>query len=424
MRDDRLGVFAKSAAIALLVTLALSTRVWSSETVLHDFAGSDGSQPYGGLVSDSKGNLYGTTSAGGAHGAGTVFELVYQGGTKYREEVLYSFTGGSDGGFPTASLVFDNSLNLYGTTELGGTGNCSDSGCGVVFELLKQGSSYKETVLYQFTGGSDGGLPIASVILDASDNLYSTTTCGGSGTCASGAGGAGVVFELLKQGSNYTETVLYQFTGGSDGGLPIASVVRDSAGNLYGTTEFGGNEDCGGSGCGVVFELIKKDYKVLYRFTGLNDGGEPSAPVTLDKLGNLYGTTTCGGSSSCAGGNGVVFELVKSGASYHHRVLHTFLGSDGAEPTAGLAFDSQGRYLYGTTFKGGSSDLGTAFRITNSMSGSSLTLLHSFRGGSDGAYPFASLGLGEKGGCTGRCWVGTTVLGGIPNSGTAFRGID
>jgi len=420
MQNRRLGVCASSIAIVLLVSFTLSARAWGSETVVFDFSGSDGSQPYGGLISDSKGNLYGTTYTGGAYEGGTVFELVYQGGTKYSEKVLYSFTGGGDGGFPTASLVLDSSLNLYGTTELGGTGSCS-GGCGVVFELSRSSGYKTETVLHSFLG-SDGESPVASLIFDSSSNLYGTTLEGG-------AYGAGAVFELVFEGrASYSEKVLYSFTGGKDGGYPNASLVFDKSFNLYSITRLGGsasgNCEGSGSGCGVVFELSKssgyKSESVLYSFTGESDGGEPFAFVTLDKLLNLYGTTYMGGNASCSGGCGVVFELSRSSGYKSETVLHRFTGRDGAQPTAGLAFDSQDAHLYGTTFGGGTSGLGTVFRIQKS--GSGFTSLHSFRGGNDGAYPYAGLGLGFAfvGKCTGRCGPGTTINGDKLNDGTVI----
>ena len=364
MRNRRPCFGTNSAAAILFLVLAISIRAWGSETVLTQFSGTGGSNPgaspYGGLISDGAGNLYGTTKFGGgcpisASGCGVVFELVYSSTeNNYSEKVLYTFTGGSDGGSPTAALILDTAGNLYGTAEFGGTGACSSvaSGCGVVFELVYSGGSYSEKVLHSFTGGSDGGLPVASLVLDSSGNLYGTTPCGGNSLCAGGSGGNGVVFELVKA-SGYKESVLHTFTGGSNGSVPTAPVILDSSGNLYGTTEFGGDAGaCSGTGCGVVFELLKAagyEETVLHTFTGGGtDGGLPVSPVVADASGNLYGTTTAGGSE----GDGVVFEIVKS--SGHFEVLHSFAGTtagDGAEPTAGLALDSSGN-LYGTTYAG------------------------------------------------------------------------
>ena len=250
-------------------------------TVLHNFTnGADGGNPYGGVILDSKGNLYGTASGGGASGAGVVFKI----DTSGNATVLYSFTGGPDGGSPLGALIFDSKGNLYSTTQGGGA-----SQAGVVFKVDPSGH---ETVLYSFTGGADGGYPLAGVIRDSAGNFYGTTNGGG-------ASGAGVVFKLDTSGN---ETVLYSFTGGADGGYPLWVVLaRDSARNLYGTTGGGG-----ASGAGVVFKVDKSgDETVLHSFTGGADGGTPYAGVVLGGNGNLYGTTAFGGQTNA----GVVFEI-------------------------------------------------------------------------------------------------------------------
>ena len=256
--------------------------------MLYSFTGSDGSEPFAGLIADSSGNLYGTTQSGGASGGhGVVFKLSPSG----TETVLHTFTGGSDGGIPRAGLIADTGGNLYGTTAGGGASNA-----GTVFKLSPSGT---ETVLYSFTG-SDGSGPFAGLIADSSGNLYGTTQSGGA------SGGHGVVFKLSPGG---TETVLYSFTGGSDGGTPRAGLIADSSGNLYGTTQFGG-PGCGGVGCGVVFKLSPSGTEtVLYSFTG-SDGSGPFPGLIADSSGNLYGTTLSGGAS---GGHGVVFKLTGAG---------------------------------------------------------------------------------------------------------------
>jgi len=253
------------------------------ETVLHTFTGgADGGYPYAGLIRDSAGNLYGTTSGGGTAGSGVVFKLDPEG----QETVLYSFTGGTDGGDPVVGVTRDPAGNLYGTTRLGGA-----SGWGVVFEVNTAG---QEMVLYSFTGGADGGRPWAVPVRDSAGNLYGTTLHGG-------ASGAGVVFKVDTAGQ---ETVLYNFcslANCADGLGPSAAVIRDPAGNLYGTTEIGG-----ASGAGVVFQLNTAGQEtVLYSFTGGADGGQPFAGVVRDAAGNLYGTTYGGGEEN----SGVVFKI-------------------------------------------------------------------------------------------------------------------
>jgi uncharacterized repeat protein (TIGR03803 family) len=264
-----------------------------TETVLHRFTGADGSGPQAGLIRDSAGNFYGTTVRGGRSGCGVVFKL----DTTGSYAVLYSFKGyPTDGLNPYAGLIADSAGNLYGTTNQGGAFNA-----GVVFKLDTSGT---ETVLYTFTGGADGANPTAGLIQGSAGNLYGTTGYGG-------ASGAGVVFKLDTSG---TETVLYTFTGGADGGNPYAGLIRDSAGNLYGTTEYGGTARGGlcftGGGCGVVFELDTTGTEtVLYSFTGGADGSNPEASLIRNSAGNLYGTASGGGISGNGAGNGVVFRI-------------------------------------------------------------------------------------------------------------------
>lgn len=327
-----------------------------TETILHAFAdGNDGSSPNGGLIQDKSGNLYGTTSSGGPSDAGTVFKLAPDG----TETVLFAFNGGSDGFEPQAGLVQDKAGNLYGVTTLGGTG-CSiaySTGCGTVFKLAPDGS---ETVLHSFAAGSDGVSPKATLILDKEGNLYGTTTQGGSDNCD--ADGCGTVFKLAPDG---TETVLYAFAGGSDGANPYSSLIRDRAGNLYGTTAEGGGNGCQQVallGCGTVFKLAPNGTEtVLYAFTGTNgDGDYPLAGVVQDKAGNLYGTTAQGGGTGCLAGCGTVFKLAPDGTE---TILYAFgAGRHGGTPYAGLIQGARGR-LYGTATEGGRYGYGTVFKL-------------------------------------------------------------
>jgi uncharacterized repeat protein (TIGR03803 family) len=306
------------------------------EKVLHSFrqTGGDGAFPwYGTLVRDSSGNLYGTSGEGGIYGqcCGTVFRVSASG----KETVLFSFTRtGENGYFPQAGVVRDSSGNLYGMSESGGSG-----GAGLVFRLDATG---KESVLYSFIGSSDGANPQAGLMLDAKGNLYGTAFSGGSSF-------AGVVFRLDPTGK---EVVLYNFTGSSDGGYPESGLIRDSRGNLYGTTYAGGNH-----GAGTVFKVDAQGKEtVLYSFTGGTDGGFPmEASLVRDSAGNLYGTTPQGGSSSF----GVVFKIDTAG---NQTVLHNFSGRDGKIPYGTLALDKSGN-LYGTTYEGGAYGGGVVFKI-------------------------------------------------------------
>ncbi|MGH9205494.1 MAG: choice-of-anchor tandem repeat GloVer-containing protein, partial [Acidimicrobiales bacterium] len=261
-------------------------------------------------IADSSGNLYGTTFQGGVVGGctdglgcGTVFRLS-PGGT---ETVLHAFTFSSEGYGPNGPLIADSSGNLYGTTYSDGA-----SGNGVVFKLTP-GGTY--TVLHTFTGGSDGANPAGDLIADSSGNLYGTTRGGGASGSGCGGFGCGTVFKLSPGG---TLTVLYSFTGGSDGEGPVGNLIADSKGNLYGTTLLGGGPGCGqfGLGCGVVFKLSPSGTEtVLHIFTGGSDGGAPFAGLIADSSGNLYGTTFQGGAlTACNGvGCGVVFKLAGAG---------------------------------------------------------------------------------------------------------------
>jgi uncharacterized repeat protein (TIGR03803 family) len=297
------------------------------EKVLYAFAGqSDGSYPQGGLIRDKKGNLYGTATTGGSGYGGTVFKITPRG----REKVLYAFTNGSDGGSPQTGVIRDKEGNLYGTTELFGRYHC-----GTIFKLAPDGT---EITLYSFTGGGDGFFP-SGLILDKAGNLYGTTLDGG-------AHGSGTVFKLAPDG---TFTVLHSFGGRDDGVQPAAGVIADRAGNLYGTTDEGGAHDSG-----AVFRLAPDGTEtVLYSFDGGSYAWYPNGLIE-DKNGNFYGTTQYGGSTNCFdNGCGSVFKLAPDGTG---TVLYAFAnGSDGGRPYAGVIRDSAGN-LYGTTSRGGTGD--------------------------------------------------------------------
>jgi uncharacterized repeat protein (TIGR03803 family) len=309
------------------------------ETVLYSFTGNpDGAGP-GTLIRDTAGNLYGSTGGGGSLGAGTVFEL----DTTGKETVLYSFTGGADGSGPHASTL-DAAGDLYGTTWAGGIQNCGD-GCGVVFEVDTTGH---ERVVYSFQSGTDGAWPDGGVMQDTAGNLYGTTSWGGPSAY-------GTVFKLDTSGQ---ETILHGFSDSPDGRYPWAGLIEDASGNLYGTTVIGGTSWCSeeGSHCGIVFKVdTAGDETILYSFTGGSDGGDSYAGLVQDPNGNLYGTTTFGGS----GGGGTIFKLDTSGAL---TVLHSFNGKDGSGSTAGLIMDAAGN-LYGTSPNGGSHKKGLVFKL-------------------------------------------------------------
>jgi uncharacterized repeat protein (TIGR03803 family) len=304
----------------------------NTEAVLHNFEDSDGQSPCAPLIY-ADGALYGTTTYGGENENGTVFSIR---GTHLT--VLYKFQGIPDGQGPFGGLVDNIDGAFYGTTGQGGSGTCAGA-CGTIYKIDKAGH---ETVLYSFSG-RDGAYPAARLIHDPAGNLYGTTNGGGANNLCPSAG-CGTVFKFDTSG---TLTVLHSFTGGTaDGWFVVTSVVRDAAGNLYGTTSGGGTWNLG-----TIFEITNKGKeRVLYSFAGPPDGWNPNQLVLAH--GKLYGTTYLGGQSDCwglYGGGGTIFEFDQSGTE---KVLYRFGGvTDGAQPTGPVAFDSSGN-MYGTTQSG------------------------------------------------------------------------
>jgi len=310
-------------------------------TILHsfDFA-NDGVQPAGGLLLDAKGNLYGTTPEGGHGGQGTVFRI----DTDDVFKTLYSFKGGSDGGWPRSRLVTING-DLYGTTTLGGDlSECGGEGCGTIFKL----SGSTETVLYNFSGGTDGARP-QGLIRDAAGNLYGVAEYGGIGAGT----GAGTVWKLDINGAFVG---LYAFTGGSDGGTPQGRLVRDNTnGTLRGVTWVGGDPVCN---CGVVFSVDLSGHEtVIHKFFGYGGGGLPFVGL-LDVDGILYGTTSDGGDLNCnhdmnPRGCGVLYQIGKTG---QYDVIHSFEGATEGDAYynlfGGLSLGTDGS-IYGATYFGG-----------------------------------------------------------------------
>ena len=415
----------------------------SKYTSLYKFRARAGGRYPSGLIFDQSGNLYGTTSEGGAHGFGTVFELTPNSDGSWTESVLYSFcslANCADGDSPLAGVIFDGAGNLYGTTAGGGDfSRCGGGGCGVVFKLTpSSGGSWTESVLYSFCSLNscvDGAGPQSSVIFDRTGNLYGTTVIGGSSSASACNNlGCGTVFKLIPgSDGSWTESVLHSFcsfTNCADGKSTFGGVIFDGAGNLYGTTSEGGNlSQCNGFGCGVVFELTPNadgswKEEILHRFTGGSDGAVPEDSLLFDGSGNLYGTAHLGGKlTQCGGFNcGVVFELTPdSHGSWKETVLHSFDGGDGSGPFASLAFDKAGN-LYGTTLLGGDLSLcggsgcGVVFELTpNSNGGWTETVLHRFLD-HPGAAPYAGVILDAAGDV-----YGTTSGDGSTTFGSVFE---
>jgi uncharacterized repeat protein (TIGR03803 family) len=453
------------AAAGTIGVLALGAGGASAQTsptlmTLHSFTGTDGNSPAGGPISDASGALYGTTENGGAYNRGTVYKLARpsSAGAAWTESVLYSFTGSSDGGIPVAGLISDISGNLYGTTSQGGSAavctaayNAGVSSCnqqcnfdarcvaacltpyfyqeqaciatneggGVVFMLSPptgMGGQWTETVLHTFIG-TDGATPNGGLIADASGNLYGTTVTVGTNNY-------GTVFKLTPpniSGGSWTLTTLYNFNGGtSDGSGPASSLLLDSSGALYGTTAAGGPGNSG-----TVFKVTPQSggswvETVLYSFMGGSDGASPQGGLISDASGALYGTTAFGGLN----GYGTLFQLTPplvAGASWNKNVLYSFTGAgDGSYPASSVLFDASGA-LYGTTSGGSTTtDYGTVFKLAPPTATGGTwteTILHNFKGGSDGAYPIGNLIADASGSLYGTTTGGDTAA----DNGTMFQ---
>jgi len=401
---------ARALAAALLLTVAATGSGHAQNySVVYSFqCGTDGEFPAAGVIADNVGNLYGTTELGGDFGFGTVFE-VSPDGTK---SVLHSFAGApTDGDAPLAPLLQDNAGNLYGTTLYGGAnGGILGLGQGTVFEVAANGT---ESVLYSFGAyPTDGSGPVAGLVRDAGGNLYGTTLGGGANITG------GTVFKVSPNGK---ETLLHSFAqedfAGGDGSVPQAGLVADGAGNLYGTTTIGGDGPCQ-YGCGTVFKVDRQSNEsVLYSFAGApTDGASPATNLLRDAAGNLYGTTQEGGrDESCTlsldPGCGMVFKLAPDGTE---TMLFSFNGQNGDLPYGNLVQDGRGD-LYGFTAGGGSTTCGSCGVLFEVGPTGKEGALHKFAGPPlDGSLPAGLL-------FSHGALFGVTILGGADNCGTVFK---
>ena len=378
-------------------------------SVLHAFGYDGAFYPTGGVSVDRNGNLYGTTEYGGSQncflGCGIVFRLSRH-GSGWLLSPLYSFVGSQDGANPVARVVIGPDGSLFGTTSQGGgTGCLGDLGCGTVFNLRPPQhapanvlSSWSETVLYRFVGGDDGGGPqSADLIFDPAGNIYGTTLSGGGTGCDEACG---TVYQLAPSNGGWTESVIHSFNQPGDGTQPYAGIVRAPSGDLFGATAGGGTYRDG-----VVFQLVRSasgwTEQVLHNLQQATDGAYSYGGMVLDPAGNLFGTAEYGGPQ----GGGTVFEMTHSG-TWTFTLLTSFSSSYPTGPLGSMVMDPAGN-LYGTTNEEGAYNFGTVFKLSPGAGGWTLTTLHDFTNGSDGAFPTGPLAIDAQGNL-----YGTTTSGG------------
>jgi uncharacterized repeat protein (TIGR03803 family) len=409
------------AAVSLSIVLALTMVLLPSHSaeaqtysVVYNFTGSsDGANPVAGVTVDRSGSLYGTTSAGGRKGFGTVYRLVHS-GPNWLFYLVYTFEGltqnSTDGSAPYARVVIGPDGFLYGTTHSGGEGQGCKAlhGCGTVYTVRPKPGNiwvpWQETVLYSF-GTNDGSNPdYGDLVFDQAGNLYGTTRNGGANL-------QGAVYELSPNGANWMEKVLYSFAGQPDGATPLGGPVFDRAGNLYGTTYAGGT-----NGTGTVYQLKPSGSgwteNILHSFQTGSDGVAPTGGVNFDQPGNLYGATQTGG----AAGGGTVFELTSLlGGSWSLSTLYGFLGTAFGGAYRTVVMDAAGN-LYGTTSSDGAHPWGSVYKLTRSNGGWTYSSLHDFTGGADGGTPYGSLVFDGSGNL-----YGTASAGGANGQGVVFE---
>jgi uncharacterized repeat protein (TIGR03803 family) len=374
--------------------------------VIYSFAGEeDGEYSDTDLEIDGAGNIYGTTVLGGHFGSGTVFRLSPT-PNGWVHTVLYSFTGGVDGGEPYKGVTLDREGNLYGTAVTGGSGSC-EGGCGVVYKLTNSGGAWTQSVIHAFTGGDDGSGPGARVTVDRGGEVYGMTPTGGTY-------GLGTIYKMSpRQGRTWTFRVIHAFTGGRDGGSGSAGRMILRNGNLFGAATTGGTY-----GSGVVFGLTPRGvgewhFRTIYSFTGQPDGSFPYGALLFGRSGNIYGTTYYGGTNNI----GAVYKLYSSPVGeWAEKVLYSFQGgSDGSSPISNLVFDNTGK-LYGTTSEGGLGS-GTIFKLSPIGGGQwTETVVHPFQGSPDGAFPYNGMVVDQFGN-----FYGATVHGGNNDDGSIYK---
>lgn len=358
--------------VLVLMTITLTATTWAQSYKEVINASAPAVYPGSPFTADAEGSLYTSVANGGFsecifYGCGAIYQ--WKPGSHRQPTMLYSFSGSTDGAGPSGSVVFDAQGNLYGAADYAGDFTNCGLGCGVIYKLTPTTSGlWTQTVLHTFEGGTDGISPI-SVVLDANGNIFGLTRDGGGNSC-SGGQECGTLFELTPTSSGpWTETILHTFTGGSDGGIPLGSLALDAEGNLFGTTDAGGvvSTLCT-VGCGTVFELSPTSgrgwtFTSLYAFD-FSHGANPFGSLVIDATGNLFGTTYDGARkySYCPGGCGVVFELSPTASGWKQTLLHSFSGAEGSNPQGGLAIDASGN-LFGTTATGGNPRCTSGYQV-------------------------------------------------------------
>ncbi len=402
-----------TAAMAIATVFMLAVLLQSAQaqtfTVIHSFNGVDGAFPQSGLTIAGPGVFYGTTGEGGGI-YGNVFRLAGSPSLGWTLSQLYYFTGETDGNELRSGVIIGPDHALYGSTIRGGTGaGCAKDptyGCGTVFRLAQPATAmapWTENILYRFAGGSDGVYPQSDVSFDQWGNLYGTTWVGGSGVSQDCPDGCGVVYQLRPSGGGWTESVVWTFRD-IDGEFFFSGVVADPSGNLYGVAALGGQY-----GRGAIYQLSPTasgwTHKTLYSFTGHADGGIPTGGLIFDASGNLYGTTSTGGS----GGGGTVFELTPTHDGWNFNTLYTLPGDwlTRGGPSGKLVMDAAGN-VYGTQNGEGAHGRGSVFKLTHSTTGWSYASLYDFTAQADGGWPTGSLVLDAEGNIYGMTTYGGT----------------
>lgn len=405
---------AAAYAVVTCALLLLPMQPAQAQTLIpiHDFTGgADGATPATGLTMDRAGNFYGTTGGGGRGRVGVVFKLTKK-NSNWILTPLYGFQGGSDGSNPQSRPIIGPDGRLYGTTEEGG-GTCDASGCGIVYSLRPPATPcqavscpWQETVLHSFSGLDGANPESGSLAFDQAGNIYGTTQWGGAYYIDDTHRGYGAVYKLSSSNGGWTESLIYSFSGGADGSRPYGGVSFDNRGDLCGATTSGG----GPAGAGTVYCLTPSgsgwSESTIYTFQNQQDGFGPSSDLILDQSGNFYGTTTFGGS----GGFGTVYELTPSGGGWTFNLLYAFSGDPSGGPQTLLLANGN---LYSNLSGYVDHDFGATVELVPTSGGWTQIVLHQFVLGDDGGVPVGSPVMDSAGNLYGMSNLGGTYGPGL-----------